>query len=164
LGDVRGFDLGKRFKLIFLPTNSICHLLTRADLEACLACVARHLDTHGRFVVTVFVPNLKMLMMTPEEEGPFSNYIDPESGKEIVITQRSHYDSATQIRYNQLFRRESDGPVEPDGELTMRMYFPQELDALFWYNGFAIEQKYGNIDHQPFDERATMQQYILKHR
>ena len=35
-------------------------------------------------------------------------------------------------------------PGEPDeltGELNMRMYFPQELDALLKYNGFTIEAK-----------------------
>lgn len=164
LGDVRDFDLGKRFKFIFLPSNSICHLLTRADLEACLACVDRHLDAGGRLVVMVFVPNLKMLMMTLEEEELFSEYIDPETGKTVVITARSRYDSATQIKHNQLFRREDGGPAQPDGELSMRMYFPQELDALFWYNGFAIEHKYGNIDGHPFDEHSSMQQYILKRR
>jgi 2-polyprenyl-3-methyl-5-hydroxy-6-metoxy-1,4-benzoquinol methylase len=40
-GDVRNFDLHQRYKLILLPSNSICHLLTRNDLEACLAAVAR---------------------------------------------------------------------------------------------------------------------------
>src|SRR5262245_9052403 len=39
-GDVRNFDLGRRFKFIYLPSNSICHLLTREDLEASLATVA----------------------------------------------------------------------------------------------------------------------------
>jgi hypothetical protein len=105
-----------------------------------------------------------MLMMTPEKEELFLNCIHPDSGKELVITHRTRYDSATQIRHHQLFRREGDGPVEPDGELTMRMFFPQELDALFWYNGFAIDRKYGGFDQQPFDERSTMQQYILKRR
>ncbi|MCC6455757.1 MAG: class I SAM-dependent methyltransferase [Caldilineaceae bacterium] len=164
LGDVRDFDLGKQFKLIFLPSNSICHLLTRADLEACLACVAHHLDASGRFAVTVFVPSLELLIKTSEEEQPFSTYTDPESGEEVVMTQRSWYDSATQIKHNQLFKRVGSGPTEPNGELTMRMYFPQELDALFWYNGFAIEHKYGGTDHSPFDGQSAMQYYILKHR
>ena len=29
---------------------------------------------------------------------------------------------------------------------TMRQFFPQELDALFQYNGFRIEAKYGDFD------------------
>jgi ubiquinone/menaquinone biosynthesis C-methylase UbiE len=41
----------------------------RLDLEACLACVKRHLRPQGRFAVTVFVPNLALLLKTPEEVG-----------------------------------------------------------------------------------------------
>jgi SAM-dependent methyltransferase len=163
-GDVRHFALGQQYRLIYLPGNSICHLLARDDLEACLASVIRHLHPEGRFALSVFVPSLPLLMKTPEEEQPFVEYIDPESGVEVVITHRSWYDAAAQIKYNRLFRRVGNGPLEPDGELTMRMYFPQELDALFWYNGLAIEDKYGGSDRRPFDSGSQMQFYVLKRR
>jgi hypothetical protein len=139
-------------------------LLTRNDLEACLAAVARHLLPEGRFAVSIFVPSLPLLMKTLEEEQEFLEYIDPDSGEQVVITQCSWYDAATQIKHNQLYKRAGKGLVEPDGELTMRMYFPQELDALFWYNGFAIEHKYGGNDRRPFDAQSTMQFCILKRR
>jgi Methyltransferase domain len=161
--DARAFDLGRRFKLILLPSNSICHLLTRQDLEACLAMVARHLHPEGRFALNVFVPSLPLLMRSPEEEQEFGGYMDPDSGEQVVMTARSRYDADTQIKHHQLFRRVGKGPIEPDGELTMRIYFPQELDALLWYNGFAIEHKYGE-DHRAFDAQSGMQYYILKLR
>lgn len=163
-GDARDFELNERFKLIFLPSNSICHLLTRTDLEAMLACVMRHLHPDGRFGVSLFVPSLPLLMKTPEQEEQFSQYVDPDTGETVVITQRSQYNPATQVTHNRLYKRVGNGPVELDGELTMRMYFPQELDALFWYNGFAIEHKYGNTDHSPFSAQSPLQQYILKPR
>jgi SAM-dependent methyltransferase len=163
-GDVRAFDLGRRFKLIYLPSNSICHLLTREDLEACLATIARHLHPAGRFALSVFVPSLPLLIRSPEEGQEFGDYIDPESGERVVITHRGAYDSATQIKYHQLFRRVAEGPTEPDGELTMRIYFPQELDALLWYNGFAIDHKFGDDRRRPFDAESRMQYYILKLR
>ena len=163
-GDVRHFDLGQQYKLIFLPTNSICHLLTRQDLEACLASVARHLAPDGRFAVSVFVPNLPMLMRTLEEEGDFVEWFDPDSGEQVVLRQRSWYDAATQIKHNLIYKRVGKGLAAPDGELTMRMYFPQELDALFWYNGFAIEHKYGDHDRRPFDAQSQLQLHVLKRR
>lgn len=162
-GDARAFDLNRQFKLILLPSNSICHLLTRQDLEACLAAVARHLQPDGRFALNVFVPSLPLLTMSPDEEQEFGGYVDPDSGEQVVMTQRSRYDAATQIKHHQLYRRVGEGPIEPDGELTMRIYFPQELDALLWYNGFAIEHKYGD-GRRPFDAGSGMQFYILKLR
>ena len=158
-GDARSFDLGRRFKLILLPSNSICHLLTREDLEACLATVARHLQPDGRFALNVFVPSLPMLVRSREEEQDFGGYTDPDSGEQVVLTNRSWYDPATQLKHNQLFRRVGDGPIEPDGELTMRIYFPQELDALLWYNGFAVEHKSGE-DRRPFDAQSEMQYFV----
>ena len=32
----------------------------------------------------------------------------------------------------------------------MRQFFPQEFDALFEYNGFKIEAKYGDFDESGF--------------
>jgi SAM-dependent methyltransferase len=162
-GDARAFDLARQFKLILLPSNSICHLLTRQDLEACLASVARHLDPDGRFALNVFVPSLTLLQQTPDQELEFGAYTDPDSGRRVVMTSRSRYDADTQIKHNQLFRRVGEGPIDPDGELAMRVYFPQELDALLWYNGFAIEHKYGE-DGRPFDAQSGMQYYVLKLR
>jgi SAM-dependent methyltransferase len=162
-GDARSFHLSRTFKLILLPSNSICHLLTRTDLEACLAAVARHLPADGRFALNVFVPSLPLLMQSADEELEFGGYTDPDSGEQVVMTNRSWYDADTQIKHNRLFRRVGSGPSEPDGELAMRIYFPQELDALLWYNGFAIEHKYGE-DGRPFDSQSGMQYYVLRLR
>ena len=162
-GDARAFELGRQFRLILLPSNSICHLLTREDLEACLVTVARHLHPEGRFALNIFVPSMPLLIKSSEEEQEFGSYTDPESGDHVVMTHRSRYDADTQIKYHQLLRRVGEGPIEPDGELTMRIYFPQELDALLWYNGFAIEHKYGE-DRRPFDAQSQMQYYVLKLR
>lgn len=82
-GDARAFDLGRQFKLILLPSNSICHLLTRQDLEACLATVARHLQPEGRLALNVFVPSLPLLVRPAEEEQEFGGYIDPDSGEQV---------------------------------------------------------------------------------
>jgi 2-polyprenyl-3-methyl-5-hydroxy-6-metoxy-1,4-benzoquinol methylase len=162
--DVRDFALGRHFRLIYLPGNSICHLLTRADLEGCLRSVMRHLHPEGRFAVSLFVPSLSLLLKTSAEEEEFATYTDPNTHAQVTITNRSWYDAATQIRHNTLYKRVDNGPVEADGELTMRMYFPQELDALFWYNGFAIEHKYGGHDFSPFSAESAMQFYVLKRR
>jgi SAM-dependent methyltransferase len=163
LGDARAFDLARQFSLITLPSNSICHLLTRSDLEACLAAVARHLRPDGRFALNVFVPSLELLLRSPDEEQALAGYVDPESGEPVVVTHHSRYDADTQLKHHKLLRRVGNGPAEPDGELTMRIYFPQELDALLWYNGFAIERKEGE-DGRPFDAQSGMQYYVLKLR
>lgn len=39
----------------------------------------------------------------------------------------------------------------------MRIYFPQELDALLKYNGFAIESKFGDYVEKPFTSDSPHQ-------
>jgi hypothetical protein len=42
------------------------------------------------------------------------------------------------------------------------MYFPQELDALLKYNGFVIENKYGNEDRREFDKDSETQLIVCR--
>jgi SAM-dependent methyltransferase len=48
IGDVRGFELHERFKLVLAPMQLIQLLPERADRVCCLSCVADHLDPLGR--------------------------------------------------------------------------------------------------------------------
>jgi SAM-dependent methyltransferase len=161
LADMRNLDLGRQYRLVILANNALCHLHTRADFESCMATVHRHLATAGRLIVEVFVPNLALLLLTADQRTPFARYDDPDGAGEIVVTQTAWYDPATQIRHNTTYYRFPGRSTEVAGTLDMRMYFPQELDALFHYNGFAIEQKFGGVDRRPFDATAPMQLVIL---
>lgn len=162
LADMCDFDLKQKFSLILLANNALCHLLDLNAFERCMACVRHHLRPSGRFIVEIFVPNLHFLTIKPNERSLFAEYDDPDGGGKIVVTQSAEYDSATQIRHNHTFYRFPDQAKEMSGELPMRMYFPQELDALFKYNGFEIEQKWGASDQRPFDATSTMQLFVLR--
>lgn len=160
--DMRSFDLSRQYKTIFLLANAICHLLTYQDLSKCLACVKRHLAPDGHFVVSVFAPDLSLLTQDPELRHAYVRYADPDSGKAIVVTQTAHYDAATQIRHNHLYYQTGDAAEIASGDLPMRMYFPQELDALFEYNGFGIQHKWGDHARAPFTSESNTQTYLLK--
>jgi SAM-dependent methyltransferase len=155
--DVRDFDLGQRFALVIFPANALLHLLHLEDLEACLASVRRHLTPEGRFAFDVFVPDLDILRREPTERYPFSEYTDPEGGGDVVVTESNVYDPATQINTITLYRALPGGAEEALGTLRLRMLFPQELDAILKYNGFAIDRKVGNYDGRPFDVWAVRQ-------
>jgi SAM-dependent methyltransferase len=164
LADMRHFDLEQQYHLVILANNALCHLQTLADFEACMASIHRQLAAEGRLIVEVFVPNLELLLLTADQRTPFARYDDPDGAGEIVVTQTAWYDPATQIRHNTTYYRFPGQREEVAGTLDMRMYFPQELDALLHYNGFAIEQKFGGFDRRPFDATASTQLVILTKR
>ena len=51
-GDMRAFELDRRFGLAFVADNSLRELETEADIVACLRCLHRHLEPDGRLLVT----------------------------------------------------------------------------------------------------------------
>jgi len=155
--DIRDFELGKRFPLIIFPANTICHLLGLEDLEACLASVRRHLSAGGRFIIDVFNPRLDILLRDPEKRCPHSEYPDPDGKGTVVVTESNLYDRASQINHIKLFYKLPGRDEELVEDLLMRIYFPQELDALLKYNGLAIEAKLGDYDGRPFDSEAPKQ-------
>lgn len=156
-GDMRQFDFpGERFRTILLAFNSICLLLTRPDLERMLECVRRHLADGGRFLVDVFNPDLRFLMRDPAARFPWARYPDPDGAGEVVVAESNVYDDAAQVNHITLHYRFPDGS-EFTERLDMRMYFPQELDALLHYNGFRIEAKYGDYTMLPFGPGSKRQ-------
>ncbi len=160
--DIRDFDLQKRFKLIIFPANTICHLLDLDDVEACLRCVKKHLETGGRFVIDVFTPSFDILLRDPTQRYPHSEYPDPNGGGKILVTETNEYDSASQINRIGLFYRLPGREEEFVEELLMRIYFPQELDELLKNSGFEIEAKYGEYDLKRFDSESAKQLIVCR--
>lgn len=161
-GDMRDFNLKKKFSLIFLAANALCHLLTLDDFEASMAAVRNHLTPNGRFVISVFVSRNELLINKPGERFPFSEYEDPNGRGRIVVTESYEYEADTQIKRIKTHHSIPGEEVEIEGELNLRMYFPQELDALLKYNGFVIENKYGSEDRRKFDKNSETQLIVCR--
>jgi len=162
LADMRDFDLRRSFAAIYLLANALSHLLTRTDFAACMARVRNHLQPGGRFIVNTFVPSLEILAHGPDERHSFGRYADPHGRGEVVVTYSNVYEVDTQINRVTTYTKQPDTDNEMTGELNLRMYFPQELDALLECNGFRIEQKFGSVHGAPFDANAETQLVVCR--
>jgi SAM-dependent methyltransferase len=159
--DMRNFSLGERFPFIFIAGNSICHLLDIDSFDACMARVREHLVEGGRFIIEVYVPSLPMLMTDPNTRQRLTQYDDPDGGGRVVVTHTGRYDSITQIKTSKTFHQFPGETSEREGSLVLKMYFPQELQALLRHNGFRIVEAYGNYDKSPLQDGSPKQIYIL---
>ena len=157
LGDCRSFDLGRRFNLIFFPFNSIAHLHDPDSIEACLACVRAHLSDEGRFIVDIFNPRLDILFRDASERYPVAEYPDPDGAGTVTVTENNVYDAASQVNHIKWYYRVGKGGEELVADLDMRIFFPQELDALLRSGGFTVEAKYGDFDESPFTSTSPKQ-------
>ena len=159
--DATDFDLARKFKLIFFPFNSICHIHERCRMEGLFRCVRAHLDRDARFVVAMFVPNPRYLYRDPSKRYPVSRFVDSE-GQEIVITESNRYDPVTQINHIEWFYSIIGKAGEIRVENNMRMYYPREFQALLHYNGLAIDVIYGDYNREPFTGASRMQIYVTR--
>lgn len=158
--DMRNFDLDGTFRLVFIAGNSFQHLNTRGDVEACFRSVKKHLATNGRFIVEIFNPSLALLGRDPLKRYFVGEY--QTAGGLITLMENVRYDPATQINHiDWHYKRQAD-PHERTVSFTMRQFFPQELDALFEYNGFVVEAKYGDFDESPFAAASSKQIVVAR--
>ena len=160
-GDVRSFRLKNKFKLIFIPFNSMQHLADRGDLERFLASVRSHLAPGGRFMLDVFNPHPAYFVRDTEELLPVFCYKDPRGKEQILVEEQYSYDRAAQVsriiwHYTRGRRRFASR------HLNMRCFFPQELDALLHYNGFKMLRKYGDFDLSRFAAASPKQIVICR--
>lgn len=150
-GDMRNFELNRKFNLIFIAGNSLQHLTQLSEIEACFKSVKRHLKPNGKFLIEVFNPYIPLLMREIGKRFAVGDY-----GK-ICLSEDVNYDSATQINHINwhFWNRTTD--EEKMLSFEMRQFFPQELDELFTYNDFRIEQKFGGRDKSAFTSNSLQQ-------
>jgi SAM-dependent methyltransferase len=154
--DCRNFKLDRKFNLIFFPFNSIAHLHDLESIKSCFSCVKMHLKDEGRFIIDIFNPRLDILIRDLSMRYPVAEYPDPKGKGTVVIAENNLYDTATQINRIKWYYKIGSEP-EVVKELNMRIFYPQEIDALLHYNGFKIEDKFGDYDETPFTSTSPKQ-------
>jgi SAM-dependent methyltransferase len=144
--DMRSFELPRRFAAIFIPGNSLLHLVTIQDLKQCLGCVRRHLVDGGRLVFDISKWDL-----THQPRHPLL------SVNEITIEETSSYDAADQIRHVTWYLSSPGAPDYRVISFALRVIFPQEFLLLLEATGFKLDARYGEFTGEPFDSSSPRQ-------
>jgi SAM-dependent methyltransferase len=162
-GDMRDYDLGRKFKLIFISTNSFSHLLEDEEIESCLRCTRHHLAPEGRFVIDIFTPSARMLADDRNEPYKLGEYDDPDGKGGIVVTEKTrHYDLATQVNHSIWSYTNSETRENWELPFSLRMFYPKEINALLRYNGFVVENKFGSYDESPYGNGSPKQLIVSR--
>jgi len=162
--DMRYFSIGKKYDLIFIAFNSFVHMQTFDDVQDCFARVREHLAPKGKFIVDIVSPSPSLLASGDGTTyAPYMTIDSPDRGEKIAVSCAHHYDNANQIwHFKWRYEGSKSGllSVEP---IEMRVFFPQELEAILKLNGFRIAAKYGDYDAKPFDSQSERQIIITHH-
>jgi SAM-dependent methyltransferase len=133
-GDMATARAPGEFSLVYLVYNTVSNLLTQDEQVACFANAARHLRPGGRFVVELWVPDLRRLP-PGAQAAVFAvepGYVGFDSYD--VLHQRvvSHHVRFGHDRQARLFRS------------PHRYVWPAELDLMARLAGFALEARHAD--------------------
>jgi len=159
--DMINFSLNKKFTSIIMPGAAMNWILNYKDIESCLSCVKTHLTQNGRFIFDVFNPNLEILLRNPSQTYPMYEYPDPHGEGTVVVSGSNSYDKVTQISHFISYYKIDNKEIIK--KIKLRMFFPQELDALLHYNELIIDHKYGTFNEGPFSSDSN-HQIIICHK
>lgn len=156
-GDMRDFDLGERFDLVYCALNTFEHLLSTEDQLATLRCVARHLTPGGLFVFQL--RPLTAIDWT-EPQTPLQLdwlRLDPRTGEPITKLASRSVAAARQLVIDTLIfdRTTADGSVRRRVlEVTLRLTGRFEMELLLTAAGLRLAALYGDSDLSPFDDAS----------
>lgn len=161
--DIRKLRLGRKFDSIIIPFNAFAHMFHYKDAEKCFAGVKKHLNPGGLFIVDMFNPNPTYLVRDPKKKV----HVGTRSGVDglaFEINEVNVYDKATQINHIRWFIKLKGKKKIKVDHLFMRLYYPQEYEALLHYNGFKIFKRFGGWDESEFCSDSRQQVVIAKIR
>jgi len=164
VADARRFQLRQQFAGIYMLMNAFQFLLTRADQEAMFARVREHLQPEGYFLFETRNPCPRNLLQVRHPEP--QTYTLPDGGQ-LVVTEQQYYDPLTQIQhYTCPYQWSHPGGQRTEKTLrtALRYVFPQEVEALLFYNGFQIVSCYGNWQQDPLTAHSPAMIYICRQR
>ncbi len=160
-GDMRDFDLGRRFALIFIARNSLLHLHSTEDILATFAMVRRHLAPGGMFAFDIFNPSVRLLARPPNQRFPVMQ-VETESFGTLAVEATSDYDAEKQVSFGCWYVSVPGRPNAWVLPLALRNIFPQELPLLLAAGGFHLKSRAGEVDNTPFDSSSRAQVCICQ--
>jgi len=147
LGDMTTARVEGTFNLVFVVFNGISNVLTQDRQIAVFENAARHLVPGGRFVIELWVPDLRSL--PPGRTGSVfaaapgylaADIFDPVA--QHVVSHHVQFDPEAGTRAR-IFRS------------PHRYIWPAELDLMARITGFTLESRHGGWSEEPFTAEST---------
>jgi len=134
IGDMATSFAAGEHTLVYLVFNAISNLLTQAEQVECFRNAARHLAPGGRFVIELWVPELRRLppgqTATVWQSEPGYIGLDTyDTLRQHVVSHHFRFDETRQAR---LFRS------------PHRYIWPAELDLMAQLAGFELEARHAD--------------------
>ncbi|MGW0573438.1 class I SAM-dependent DNA methyltransferase [Streptomyces tauricus] len=153
VGDMATTVAPGEYSLVYLVYNTISNLLTQAEQVECFRNAARHLIPGGRFVIELWVPELRKLppgqdAMVWQSDPDYIGLDTYDVLRQHVVSHHFRFDGTERAR---LFRS------------PHRYIWPAELDLMAQLAGLELESRHADWDGTAFtaDSRSHVSVYRL---
>ena len=148
-GDMRKLALDQKFPLVLATFNVVAHLPTFKDMGMFLRRAKAQLAPGGRLMFDVPIPHPDEVEADPEEPYVVPRFKHPETGKWVRQTERFEYDAARQVLLVESEFRVEGMPDPLVVPLTLRQWFPKEVEAILLYEGFDAVESFADYEDEP---------------
>jgi SAM-dependent methyltransferase len=155
VGDMATTTVPGGFSLVYLVWNSISNLRTQEEQVACFRNAARHLGSGGRFVIELWVPQLRRL--PPGQRGVPSEIGD--DGHLVLDT----YDVSTQRCTSHHYWHGGDGSIRHSSG-SFRYVWPSECDLMAQLAGLELEARYADWQRAAFTSESESHVSVWRKR
>jgi SAM-dependent methyltransferase len=148
-GDMRSLSLAERFDRVVVPYNTLCCLLSNADLRRCMLAARDQLEPSGKLVFDIYrgdpdstVDDTEEHLVRIEHEGKCWDVF------ERAVASRDPMRADTRYRF-----------AADDGEelvhcIEQRLIDDEEMLGALAAAGFSLESKAGGFDGEPLDDES----------
>ncbi len=154
-GDMRTFDLGKRFALVTIPFRPFQHLLTVDEQLACLRTIHAHLQDGGRLILDLFNPSLDALVNRPlgvemPEGPPFEMPDGRQVSRSFKVVDPDRFAQVNRIELIYDVTHTNGRTERHVHAFHMRYLFRFEVEHLLARAGFMVEQLFAGYDRSEY--------------
>jgi SAM-dependent methyltransferase len=152
-GDMRAFQLDRRFDRIIAPYNGMYCLLDEDDLLACLGCVREHLAPEGLFVFDGYAADA--FHAEGAESAPGWDALEPVAAAEVdgvawEVLEQSWWDPRTQ-RIDARYVHVASGGQTVEATISQRYLLSHQVGGLLEHVGLRLMALQGGFDQAAFE-------------
>ena len=155
-GDMRFFQLNKKFDKIFIPFNSLLHLLNEKDLQSTLHSIKEHMHLNSELYIDIFMPQASHLYNSFNKKR--IEFFNSTNSKDTVVKESLEYDSASEI-INVIWNYEHNRKIYQTFNFRMKIYYPDTMNRILVDSGFQIINLWGDYNKSKFSLESNLQIY-----
>ncbi|MBL8165043.1 MAG: class I SAM-dependent methyltransferase, partial [Anaerolineae bacterium] len=155
--DVRDFDLGRRFKQIFLPFQAFPEITAEGDQRRALQRIHAHLSDDGVFICTLHNPAVRLKSVDGQMRLAARQAL-PDGGQLLVWLLQTHHAASNLVDVHEFFEEyDASGLLHAKRYSLLQFHLLEgaAFERLAAESGFDVLALYGDYAYAPFDAATS---------